>query len=145
MLDATTATIVTVSIANANNNNNKCKQQHRDDEYCRKDVDRCNTCATNTNCDVFPTSTGAKGHTLDAMMTTIATVNPADSNNNSNKRKQQQKNEAVVTRTPRVTRVTIAGQAQIELLGRAGDTVFSDERTNTINDNKNTILLVLQK
>jgi hypothetical protein len=49
---------------------------------------------------------------LDAMTATIVTVSMANANNNNNNKcKQQQKNKAIVTRMPRITRATFAGQA----------------------------------
>ncbi len=85
---------------------------YRDDEYRRKDVNCRNMCATNANCDILPTSAGVKGHMLDAMTATIVTVSMANANNNNNNKcKQQQKNKAIVTRMPRITRATFAGQA----------------------------------
>jgi hypothetical protein len=51
---------------------------YHDDEYRRKDVNHHNACVTNANCNVLQTSTGVKGHTLDAMTATIITVSMAD-------------------------------------------------------------------
>ncbi len=50
----------------------------RYNDYRHKGVNRRNMCATNANCIVLPTSTGAKGCTLNAMTATIITISMAD-------------------------------------------------------------------
>jgi hypothetical protein len=54
-----------------------------DDKHCRKGVNCRNACATNTNCNVLPTSTEVKGHMLNATTATIVTNSMADESSTS--------------------------------------------------------------
>jgi hypothetical protein len=108
---------------------------YRDNKYCRKGVNYCKVCATNANCNVLLTSAGVKGPMLNATTATIVTVSMADVNNNNNL--QTTKKTKPLWHVRHMSRaLQLLDKQRIELPGRAGDTVFNDERTSASNNNK---------
>jgi hypothetical protein len=118
---------------------------YRGNKYCRKDVNCCNACATNANCNIFPTSAGVKGRTLNAMMATIVTVSMANANNNNNKSKQQKKQSHCDTYAMRHTRVNCWTSSKLSCLAEPVTLSSVTKEQTQAMTTKNYILLVLQK